>query len=181
MPETEPKPEPKINPRFIYTTKFRSGKLGGKIHEVPALNADGHIDYAHQVGLKSVGTELISREKVDDLDGNTTWWATVQVWIKLSDGRQASALSCCSSRDPRVTQPGYEVAVAETRALKRAIAVVCNITEELINPTSKEPTRETVDVPLDEDRLDFHTDEIPKELVKSKSEIIDAEKEQFDI
>lgn len=172
VPIPSPKKEPKINQRFIYTLKFRAGRLGSQ-KETVALTADGHIDYAHKVGLKEVHSELITRERQEDPSGNITWWATVKVIITLENGIIASGISCCSSRE--VSKPGFEVSVAETRALKRAIAVACNITEELISPSAKEPTRETVDIPLDEDTMEdnaFSHVEVPKEIVKPHSEVL---------
>lgn len=143
---------PRINPRFIYTTKFRN-KIG-KIVEIPDLNADGYIDFAHQVGIGCINSTLISREMYKDENGNVTWWATVKVEVVMKSGIKTAGISCCSSRDPRVTQPGYEVSVAETRALKRALALATNVTEKVISDALKEkqseyaehkPRREFVD------------------------------------
>jgi len=171
--------KPRLNPRFIYTSKFRS-KLG-KVTEVHDLTADGHIDYAHKIGIDRLVSTLISHERIVT-DGEITWYATVRVEVQLKNGMCASGLSCCTSRDQRVTQQGFEVAVAETRALKRAIGVACNITEEMISnafmaqsvePTR--PTREFVEEPLDET-------EIPEHLIKPFEHLNrDTEGDQFKV
>lgn len=177
MPEetTKQRPEPKINERFIYNLSFGGKRLGEKKRVIRDLNADGYIDYAHQCGLKEIRSFLLERKLVEDAEGNQTWWATVHVTVTMLDGTSSTGLSCASSRDGRVTMPGYEVAVAETRAIKRAIAVVCNINEEKISPLEDTPTRDTVDMPLDngagvDENTMFHG--INHEIIRSKKDVM---------
>ncbi len=165
---------PTINPRFIVRPRF------GKI-TVPILTADGHIDYAHQVGLISSSTQIINQERTVEDDGSVTRWCTVKVTICCNDVKDiegkkkitVDGIACASTRDKFVKEPGYEVAVAETRALKRAIAVAYNITDLIINPTGTTATREFVDLPFRKGVIDEDEDDIiPSDLKKSPVDIL---------
>jgi hypothetical protein len=157
MPQEIPTPD--INERFIAKPRF-----GPKI--VRMLNADGHIDVAHKMGLVSLKTTLVEY-KVEDIESENeekerfisrTRWATVIVTakVKAPDGSiiECDGMSCVNDRDTSVKKPGYEVSVAETRAMKRALASACNITERFIDPKGDAPTREFVDMPLRKDETD---------------------------
>jgi hypothetical protein len=170
----EKKPQPpisfKINPRFIYnvTRKIKKG-LKWEYIITPALTADGYIDCAHQMGIGNVKTEIVDLETTHDPDGGITRWVTVMATIEVA-GRTVTGLASTNSRN--VQTPGFEVAVAETRALKRAIAIACNINETVINPSGEIPTREIVDLPIEEPEPES---EIPEHVRKPMSEIIDAD------
>lgn len=159
---------PTIDPRFIYQVT-RKNRRTMKYETFPALNADGYVDCAHQMGLGDVKTEIVDIETTHGSDGSVTRWVTVQATVNVA-GRVVTGLSCANSR--KVTEPGFEVAVAETRAIKRAIAVACNITEKVINPGGEIPTREIVDLPLEEPE---HDPDIPENIRKPMSDIIDAD------
>lgn len=166
---------PKIDPRFIYLVT-RKNKKTMKFETAPALNADGHIDYAFQLGMGDVLTEIVDLQTTQDPDGGTTRWVTVKATVTIGD-RTCTGMSSANSR--RVSEPGFEVAVAETRAIKRAIAVCCNITEKLINPDGATPSRDMVDLPLDQPEPE---PEIPQHIRKPMSEVIDADGgQQFDV
>lgn len=145
---------PRIKERFIYTAPFRDRKRPGRVTKVRILNADGHIDYAHQKGLKFVGAEMVDRweELVEDPRTGTkrsVKWCIMRARVVMADGTEAWAHSCVSSEDNFVNQIGREVEVAETRAKKRALADAANITEEVISPDAATPTREAVDMGLE--------------------------------
>jgi hypothetical protein len=162
--------QPEIKDRFIFRPRFKGTP-------VPILNADGHVDYAHQIGFDWSNTKIIEMHSEKEEDGSVTRWATVKVTVSIG-GKKASGISCANTRDQFVKQPGYEVAVAETRALKRAIALAANITEDIINPKGKLPTREFVDMPIRETDID---DDIPADIKKKASDIIDADAENFNV
>lgn len=169
-------PQPVIEERFVVKPRF-SGKGGTKT--IRMLNADGHIDAAHRMGLISLTTEIIDRWNEDTNQTNeenetfvsrTRWCivrATAVVFAPGGGSITATGISCTSDRDKFVKQPGHEVAVAETRAKKRALADACNITERFISPDNTEPTRETVDMPLpkDEDK-DNEKPGIPQDMLR---------------
>lgn len=166
---------PSVDPRFIYPLSFRNRKTG-RIETRPDLNADGYLDYAHQIGLVSVESELLRYTTETADDGGMVRWATVRVTVVVGN-ITATGLSCTSNRDRFVKEPGYEVAVAETRALKRALAIAANVTEKVINPSGTVPTREIVDVPLEEPQEPER--KIPDELKKSPDDISGAD--QFEV
>jgi hypothetical protein len=172
---TDKPPTPTINPRFIIQVPFRDSRTK-KVNFVPVLNHDGYIDYAHQVGLISTRTEIIE-QRVEETPSGTdelgrpkvdrTRWCTVRVTVEVESPRgkiSAQGIASVCDRDKWASrQLGMEVAVAETRAEKRAIAKACNITEAVINPTGENPTRETVDMPIQ--RADIEEpEEIPKDV-----------------
>lgn len=147
-------PKPIVEERFVVKPRF-----GPRI--VRMLNADGHIDIAHKMGLVSLKTDLLHKwvEEIEQTNDENekfvsrTHWCIVRVTatVKAPDGRSTitcDGISCVNDRDKFVKQPGYEIAVAETRAIKRALANACNITEKYISPDAREPTRETIDMPL---------------------------------
>jgi hypothetical protein len=166
------KKKPEIDPRFVYQVTRRNRRTN-KTETAPALNADGHIDYAHQIGLDCVTTEIVDNVTTEDRDGGSTRWITMKATVSIN-GKLFTGFACANSR--KVMEPGNEVALAETRAIKRAIAVACNITEKVINPSGKIPTREIVDMPLDEHDEEEH--DIPSEIKRGAGEIINAD-EQF--
>lgn len=167
--------QPIIDPRFIYQVT-RKNRRTMKYETFPALNADGYVDCAHQMGLGDVKTEIVDIETTHDTDGGVTRWVTVQATVNVA-GRVVTGLSCANSR--KVTEPGFEVAVAETRAIKRAIAIACNITEKVINPGGEIPTREIVDLPIEEPD---HESDIPESIKKPMSDIIEADGgKQFEV
>lgn len=160
MAEETEKSKPKIKERFIYTPSFRGKK-------VRMLNSDGYLDYAYQMGLVSLIPELIrEREttatilKTDDFgkiehDGDnnpimltiTTRWvlfkATAVVHGPNGELITAVAHAEVNDKDTKaVKDPWHLASVAETRAIKRVLASACCITEELISPHAKGPTRE---------------------------------------
>lgn len=167
-------PEPTIDKRFVYPiTRFN--KKTKKYDTVLALNADGHIDYAHACGVNNIITEIVNEQIVEGADGGSTHWVTVKATVFLH-GVQFTGLSCCNSRIAQTA--GFEVAIAETRAIKRAIAFACNITEKKINPEGIAPTREIVDIPLDDHETDV--DEIPESIRKTPEEAF-SDSEQFEV
>lgn len=171
-------PQPIIEERFVVKPRF-SGKGGTKT--IRMLNADGHIDAAHRMGLVSLTTEIIDRWNEDSNQSNDegetfisrTRWCIVRATAVVSHGGgtiTATGISCTSDRDKFVKQPGHEVAVAETRAKKRALADACNITERFISPDNTEPTRETVDMPLPKDE-DTEKPGIPSDMIRPVPDI----------
>ncbi len=165
-----------IDERFIYKVHFRDKKTG-RLNPVRMLNADGHIDYAHKKGLVSLTTEVISRWAENEGKSNETRWciamATAVVMGDKGGTVTCTGISCVNDRDKAVKQPGYEVEVAETRAKKRALADAANITERLISPEGKTPTRETVDQDLESgDEIDEPERKIPQEVRKQAPVIV---------
>ena len=122
---------------------------------------------------------MLDQRVITEEDGSSTRWCTVQVKVVMKNGTFAEGIACVSNRDKFVKQPGYEVAVAETRALKRAIATVCNITEAIINPEGQKPTRDFVDMPVKQD--DIEEMDIPADIKRSPASIIDADAANFDV
>lgn len=167
---------PSINSRFVYFAK-RYNKNLKKFEFIPQLNADGHIDYAHQFDLGDIKTEIIDTDTYTDVDGGRVRWVTVKATV-IIDGRTVTGMSTECSRN--VQQIGFETSIAETRALKRAIAFACNITEKIINPEGETPTREIVDMPLD-NPLDEEENKIPTEKTKPAMDVINSSDEQFDV
>lgn len=166
-------PTPDIDERFIFKARF-----GPKI--VRMLNADGHIDVAHKMGLESLKITLLDSrtteiEQIND-EGerfiSRTRWAIVLATakVKAPDGSiiECDDISCANDRDKFVKAPGFEVAVAATRAIKRALASACNITEKYISPDAKEPTREFVDMQLTKDRDEDNEKrpDLPEEVLR---------------
>jgi hypothetical protein len=198
-------PVPVIDERFVVKAPFRSTKPGGKTKHVRMLNADGHIDVAHKMGLIRLSTEVLERwvessEQTND-DGekfiSQTRWCMVKATavVKSPKGQgepiMAEGTAVAHDRDKFVKQPGYEVMVAETRAIKRALSNACNITDKYINPTEETPTRETVDMPLPPDDFDDEKPGLPADMLRRpditppvssiKPRDPSASKEQFDI
>lgn len=164
-----------IDERFIFHGKFKD-KLG-HTKKVRMLNADGHVDYAHQKGLVSLTTEY-TRWTEGDKDNLTRWCIAKATAIVMSDKGgtvTATGISCVSDRDRFVKDAGREVEVAETRAKKRALADAANITEKVITPEGKEPARETVDTPLDDGgEVEEPSNEIPAGIRKTIAPVITA-------
>ena len=167
-----PPPVLEIDPRFIYKVT-RLNKKTKRYEHIPALNADGHIDYAHRLGLDWIKTQIVSENLVQGADGSFTHWVTVKATVYIR-GTEFTGMACSNSRV--VKEQGFEVAVAETRAIKRAIAFACNITEKIINPGGEIPTREIVDMPLEEE----HTTEIPGEITKASEDVL-TDSDQFEV
>ncbi len=172
-----PVSEPPIDTRFIYPIS-RFDKKTRKYETVLALNADGHIDYAYTCGFDSISTEIVNEQIIEGADGSTTHWVTVKATVSVK-GRQFNGLACCNSRV--VSTAGFEVAIAETRAIKRAIAIAYNITEKKINPGGIKPTREIVDIPLDHHEHELNDDEIPDSIRKSPEDMVSGSDEQFEV
>jgi hypothetical protein len=161
-----------IDPRFIYKIS-RLNKKTKRYEHYPALNADGHIDYAYRSGLDGIKTEIISENLVQGADGSFTHWVTIKATVNIF-GKTFMGMACSNSRV--VQEAGYEVAIAETRAIKRAIAVACNITEKVINPSGSIPTRDIVDIPLEEEP----SHEIPHEIIRAPDDIL-TDSDQFEV
>jgi hypothetical protein len=195
-------PVPDIDERFVVKAPFRSTKAGGKTKFVRMLNADGHIDVAHKMGLIGLETTVLERwvessEQTND-DGekfvSQTRWCMVKARasVKSPTGETivADGTAVAHDRDKFVKQPGYEIMVAETRAIKRALSNACNITDKYINPEEGEPTRETVDMPLPPDDFDEKPG-LPSDMLRKpdispmvssiKQRDPSASKEQFDL
>lgn len=165
----EGKKPPVIDQRFIIRTPFKN-KRTGKTTTVLILNFDGHLDVAHQMGLISLTSKIVDEWKDTipagtDEEGNpkvdTTWWVRVQATAVVvgPHGRDitATGFSTANDRDSFVKKPEYLLAVAETRAMKRALYNACGITEAMFNPDGKVATRESVDLPLHDDDVDEPT------------------------
>jgi len=164
-----------INPRFIIQTPFKNKKTG-KTERVPILNFDGHLDVAHQMGLISLTSDIVDEWKEEIPAGydeqnlpkiETSWWVRVkaQAIVMGPNGRTitATGFNTSNDRDSFVKKKEYLLAVAETRAMKRALYNACGITEAMYNPNGKEATRESVDLPLhpgDEDEPDGIPEEV---------------------
>ena len=165
----------KINPNLIYVAKFGNRKTG-KTDSVPMLTLDGYIDYAHQLGLISLTTEIVKiwdERTPAGLDENNqpkesvTRWCIVKAIAVIKGGIKGdnitvTGITCVNDLDKFVKNPGGEIAVAETRAKKRALAGACGITDDMIAIAVEEkkkapigqtrfPKRETVDAPLETD------------------------------
>ena len=151
-----------VNQRFVIKTPFRNRNTG-KTTYAYILNSDGHIDIAHQMGLVSLKTRIVSewRDRVsagDDEHGNPkfddTWWVRVQATAVVVNPKSPSgvttvtAYNTSNDRDRFVKSPEHLLAVAETRAKKRALSDACNITEAVIHPEGKEATREAEGLPI---------------------------------
>jgi len=174
---------PVVNQRFVIKTPFK-GKMG-KTTYAHILNGDGHIDVAHQVGLISLTTEIIDEWKTEVPAGldeynnpktDVTWWIRVKaiaivVNPKSPTGTTTTTGYCTANdRDRFIKSPEYLLAVADTRAKKRALADACNITEAMINPDATEATREAEGIPMS--RLDDDDEpNIPKEVRKNVPDI----------
>jgi len=170
---TLPTPMPEIDPRFVY--RFTKFNKKSKIYETHlGLTADGHIDYAYRCGMEKIITEIIEEKFVEGVDGSTTHWVSVKATVYIR-GVTFTGMSCSNSRV--VQEPGFELAVAETRAIKRAVAIACNITEKIINPGGETPTRDIVDLPIDEPKSH---EEIPREITKSAEDVL-TDSEQFEV
>lgn len=154
---------PVVNQRFVIKTPFRN-RSTGKTTYAYILNSDGHIDVAHQMGLVSLTTEIIDQWKeevpagVDENNNprmDVTWWIRVQATAVVANQRSPTGITTTTAyctahdRDRFVKSPEYLLAVAETRAKKRALSDACNITEAMIHPEGKEATREAEGLPID--------------------------------
>lgn len=168
---------PILNPRFVINVPFKNRKTG-KTTTTYLLNFDGHLDYAHQVGLVSLTAE-IQREWETEIEGLTdengnpkmvlAHWVRTKATVVVSNPKVPGGITTSTGInvstdywDNFVKGPKDLVAVSETRAMKRALYNACGITEAVINPQGKEATRESVDLQLhpgDEDEPD-----IPKEV-----------------
>lgn len=105
--------------RFGYVIRFKG-------REVKDLSATGYLWLAHQAGLKGIDSELLHYSS----DGKTTR-AVVKVTIYLNDERY-TALADCDDRSISVRSPDMVVRVADTIAMKRAIArALCIDRDEL--------------------------------------------------
>lgn len=170
---------PVVSERFVIQTKFNNK---GKPTIVPILNADGHIDIAHQIGLISLTSRIIRQWSVEKPAGvdeyenpktDVTNWVEVEAVAVVKGSKPgetitANGFCCANDRDRFVKSPEYLLAVADTRAKKRALADACNITEAMINPKGKSATRETVDIPLVDNEED---PAIPQEIRKNIPDI----------
>jgi hypothetical protein len=169
-------PIPQIEERFVVKIRFK-GKRPGESTLVRMLNADGHIDAAHKMGLISLRSEILERwiEETEQTNDESekfisrTRWCIVKVTAQVRSPEggviTVDGISCTNDRDKFVKQPGYEVVVAETRAIKRALANACNLTEKYISPDSEEPTRETVDMPLPTEEKK-ETPDLPPDMLR---------------
>lgn len=172
IPPVEPKAPrfgtPVINPRFVIKTPFRNRKTG-KTTYAYILNSDGHIDVAHQMGLVSLTTEIVDEwcNRIPaGLDENNsprydeTWWVRVKATAVVVNPKSPTgvttviAYNTSNDRDRFVKSPEHLLAVAETRAKKRALSDACNITEALIHPEGTEATREAEGLPITDSSLD---------------------------
>jgi hypothetical protein len=168
--------EVKANPRFVILTSFKNHKTG-KAEKVPILNMDGHIDIAHQMGLVSLTADIIDEWKQEipagvDEENNPrveiVWWVRVKATAVVCGEHgsiTATGFSTVSDRDRFVKTPENLLAVAETRAEKRALARACGITEATYDPESKVAHREDVDLPIVHPGDDDEP-EIPQEVRK---------------
>lgn len=180
---SQDKTPPRINTRFIITTPFKN-RRSGKIEKVPLLNMDGHLDIAHQYGLISLTSKIIREWEVKVPAGqdeykndkfDITAWIEVKATaiVRSPDGLGTiitDGYCRANDRDRFVKSPEYLLAVAETRAKKRALYQACNITEEMINPGGTAPTREAVDLPIIDDS-DESSPEIPSAVKKNRPDI----------
>jgi hypothetical protein len=150
---------PTVDQRFVIKTPFKERKTG-KVTHVSILNFDGHLEFAHQMGLISLTSEIVREwevmtpagtneagQPIDDI----TRWVTIKATAVVRGPFgpiTATGYNTSQDRDAFVKKPEYLVAVSETRAMKRALYNACGITEALISPNGKEATRESVDLPL---------------------------------
>ena len=168
---------PVLQQRFVIQVPFKNRKSGKTTH-TPILNFDGHLDYAHQMGLVSLSSELVKEWEVSipaGLDEHNnpkqeiTKYALVKATAvvrnpKIGGGVTTSTgYGCAQDHDTFVKSPEYLIPVAETRAMKRALYNACGLTEAVISPDGKVATRESVDLPLRQGEEDDPTDEIPQD------------------
>jgi len=115
------------------------------------------------MGLVSLTTKIVDewRERIpsgEDEHGNPkfddTWWVRVQATAVVANPKspngttRVTAYNTTNDRDRFVKSPEHLIAVAETRAKKRALSDACNITEAMIHPDGKEATREAEGLPI---------------------------------
>jgi hypothetical protein len=169
---------PVLQQRFVIQVPFKNRKSGKTTH-TPILNFDGHLDYAHQMGLISLSSELVREWEISIPAGldeqnqpkrEITRYALVKATAVVRNQKSTGGITtstgygCAQDHDTFVKSPEYLVAVAETRAMKRALYNACGLTEAIISPEGKEATRESVDLPLHPGEEDEPSNEIPSDV-----------------
>lgn len=134
--------EANVNDDLLYTIPFGSS-------EVEDLKWEGYVDVAHQMGVEEIDTEVVSDGYNSE---NGVDYAAVRVTVVREDGRAFSSLQAADTTTNQVRDPEFVWAVAESRALKRAVKKAYNIIP-VTKAASDEPD---IDAPDDVDFDDGH-------------------------
>lgn len=109
--------EANVNEDLLYTIPFGSS-------EVEDLGWAGHVDVAHNLGVEKIDTEVVS-DGYNVADGVD--YAAVRATVVREDGRVFRSLQAADETTNQVRDHEFVWAVAESRALKRAVKKAYNI------------------------------------------------------